>query len=508
MKPKLASRLHLLLLLLSVVIPLCFLFNNLSRFSSLPLVLSVLLIITLAGVFITAPSLQQSIKHHARAPLSAQNFTPIIISATLILATSIRLFFFFRFSYAPTSDPMYFFDSAQSLALGQGFGDNTFSVAFFPYLAAYSNILNLAMRIVSDPWLATILLNSAIDIAGATILYFFIKKLSKPESKLPILGFAIWVLNPFNIIFSILSLPIIIVNFFIVATIFLTYLLAEKVKTLVITQSLLLAITLGLTIGFGNMFRPIFAITLIALFIYFAYILLTNPWANKLFTLAGFSFAIIVGLYFSLQYANFAFVSHQTGISAARDSSGWSIFVGANHHHTGRWNESDTRARAEICDGIFIKAIDNDKCHRQLRDAGIARYENLGTINTVRLLRDKLRVFTSTQNYMYNARDSIIDFNGSQTSRLISTSILAYVITISLLTIYALAKLIKDTFLTRKITPITIFILLLMLGFFFSSMFVEAAHRYAQIMYPYFIIFAVLSLSSSRDSNAIPSVPQ
>jgi len=56
--------------------------------------------------------------------------------------------------------------------------------------------------------------------------------------------------------------------------------------------------------------------------------------------------------------------------------------------------------------------------------------------------------------------------------------------------------------------PIVLLVALTMLGFFLSDMFVEAASRYAQIMYPLFIVVAALFIQQKSESRqALDTLP-
>lgn len=420
-------------------------------------------------------------------------FTLITLSFTTLLAIIVRLYFYSHFSYAPVSDPVTFYDAAQKIANSTGLTGNSYP-AFFPYLAAYDNVLGVAMKVIRDPWLATILPNTIFDIAAAFIVYFLTKKLSKPSSKLPILAFAVWLLNPFNIIFSTLSLPIIIVNFFIIATVLLVYLLIKEVLARRIIQSLVCTLLLGVTIGIGNCFRPIFIIALVALFLLFVYTLLTHRNTGKLLLFLGVSFLLIVVIFFGVQKANLTLVAKETGLTPASNASGWSIYIGSNSATNGTWNQADQDRMSQICKDE--KSFDD--CHQKLQKVGIERYKSYGIGGSLNLFIRKLYVFSSDQGSTYNANDSLGNYANSKTQKIMNVYITIFIIVLFCLSswyLYYAAKTIRST---GTISPTVLFVALLVLGFSLSDMFVEAAERYAQIMYPLFILTSVLSLETFK----------
>jgi len=434
----------------------------------------------------------------ARAKTTCQNFsqhrhfTAIALAAIIVLGVCARLFFYARFTYAPISDPVTFYSAAHKLAIGQGMHGDSY-VAFFPYLAAYDNILALAMKLIPSPWLATILLNTALDLAAAAIAYFLIKKLARSGSKLPILAFGVWLLNPFNILFSVISLPIIAVNFFIITSLFLIYLLSENVTALKSAPTLGLAILVGLTMGYGNCFRPVFSIGLVALIMLFAYLLLTRGPTKKLVLLLGGSFLLIAVLFSGIQKLNLLSVAHETNLKPAAHYSGWSIYVGSNWYSDGTWTMADQFNMQAIC-----QKSTNESCQNKLQKAGIARYESYGKGGTLSLFIRKLSVFSSNQNSMYNADQSIPNYTKSTTAKVLNIYFVLFMVLLFALSAGFLYRSAESVLLNQKVAPVLLFAVILLVGFFLSDALVEAAPRYAQILYPIFTICAVLSLDQVK----------
>jgi hypothetical protein len=81
----------------------------------------------------------------------------------------------------------------------------------------------------------------------------------------------------------------------------------------------------------------------------------------------------------------------------------------------------------------------------------------------------------------------------STVSKLVDFYTLTFIIVIGILCVRFMYLSAKSVLSGKKNYPIIIFMTLLMNGFFFSAMFFEVSLRYAQIMYPLFICFALLS---------------
>jgi hypothetical protein len=305
------------------------------------------------------------------------------------------------------------------------------------------------------------------------------------------MAFGVWMLNQFIFLFSVLSLPIVIVNFFIIAVIFITYLLCntllkQRSQWLPITLSLLL----GAVVGCGNCFRPVFPIAIIALFLLFIYLWIKDMRNWKLSLLLSSSFLLVVIVFFGIQKLNITYVSAQTGLPAS-GNGGWNVYVGSNSETDGTWNQLDQDREKIICQG----ALSNKDCQGKLQHAGIARYKQQGTVGIFNLFIRKIYVFSSDQYSVYNANNSIGGYVDSSTQKRMGIYTVIFVMTLFALSVRFLYLSVKRALQGEEITPIVIFTSSLMLGFFFSSVFVETSSRYALVMYPMFTIFAVLALS-------------
>lgn len=473
-------------LLLGLMISAWFAVNNLQSVE--PALYSLMITIIVTSVLAVRLFAKDILKEKINLITKLKYFKLISIIVIGIFATSVRLFFYFNFSYLPVSDPVTFYDAARKIADGQGLIGDSY-VAFYPYLAAYDNILGYTMKIITDPWLATISLNTMFDIGAATIAYFLVKNLTKQGSMLPIVIFGVWLFNPFNILFSVLSLPIVIVNFFIITTIFITFLLnkslSENKKLSFISSSL----ALGLTIGYGNYFRPVFSIAIIALVLLFIYIVCTNNKSFKLLFLLISSFTIISLTFITIQKINISSVAAQTGMDAT-STYGWSVYVGSNSNSNGTWNQLDPHNKNVICKNTS----NNEACSVELQKAGIERYQQMGVSGTLDLFVRKLHTFSSNQSDVYNANDSISGYSNSRTKKIMNLYTNIFVITLSTLSVIFFYLSTKRFLLRNRVAPTVLFSTILMAGFFLSSMLVETSPRYAQIMYPLISVFAVLSI--------------
>lgn len=486
-----------LVLLLSSIISIWFLISNLrpiiSIISFLPIILSISAIM-FAKLFF--PDIIARVIGAMKSTTKKWgNREKVIICLSIILVgLLVRLLIFYQFEYEPVSDPRQFFKTAKLIADGTGIMGKSYQ-ALFPYLVAYTNLLGGFMKFITDPWLATIILNYLFDIFAAVFAFLFIRRITNPGSVGPVAVFSLWILSPFSILFSTLSLPIPVVNFFIIVGIYLVHLLSTELLIQNTKRVIVYAVILGLTFGIANWFRPVFPVFLVALFIYLLYLTITNKYQiAKVAILSALTLFVVVSIFFMAQRFNTSLVSSQTGYRTSDSSGGWSIYVGANKKHNGGWNRSDSAMLANL---IKEKNYDFKEIHHQLTRDGIERYKSYGVLGSLNLFGRKLYKFSSNQNILTNMDTSVVGYSNSRVSKLFDLYILvftSFIFAASTYYLYIQSRI--NLYYFKKFNPIILFVSLILLGFFFSSMFVEVANRYAQIMYPLFIITTALFLNN------------
>lgn len=429
-----------------------------------------------------------------------KHFVLVSILVITVVGLLARLFFYFKFSYNPASDPMTFYDAARAIAAGNGLQGDAY-IALFPYLAAYDNILAVAMKLISDPWLATILLNTFFDIMSSLVVFILLKKLLKSGSQLPLIAFGVWMLSPLNIIFSLISIPVIVVNFFIILTILISYLLIQQVSKLKTKYALILSVILGVVIGYGNCFRPIFLVAVIALTVIFIIMLLTTNKSVRFLRLFIMCILLSLLIFMGIQKLNLTFVSNEIGLNAAKNPSGVSLYVGSNWETSGQWRPYINDEMGVICEKSLAQKK-YDACHAELQSAAITRYKNYGILNSTFLFVSKLYHQVEQQNYLYNANQSIVGYMTSITSKVINIYLILYIIIVFTLSAKFLYLLAKQPMYDQVANTTLLFMALIMIGWFFSFMLAESAPRYSTILYPIFTVFSVLMLDNKTKSTS------
>ena len=480
---KLLEIVYIAVLACAGIVALLFFVNNLEAVVRSPMSSTALLVlVTISVLLFVSKSATQTIASVAAKVYSSKHFTLVVIGVAIVLGLIVRLYFFTHFSYAPISDPSTFYEAARKIAEGKGMTGDTYA-AFFPYLAAYNGLLGLATHLVADPWLAVIVLNFTLDIITGILIFVILKLVLTKQSFIPTLGSILWILSPFTILFSLISIPIAAVNLFITLAVYLSLLVLKFAQKSERTSFLLASLSLGLALGIGNAFRPLFIIFIIALCLAFIYIALTAKKRTSAALFLAPGFALIVVTYLLLQQVGIFAVHRATNLEPASNSSGWSIFVGANRESSGKWNIEDEGRMAELCQNLS-----RDDCHDELKEAGIARLSSYGLFETLELFTQKLYIFSSDQDNVYNADTSIVGYRESSAWKLFHTYTPTYFIFIlSFVLIFFYGALRQAT---RRPAAIYLFLSLLIIGIFFSTALVETSARYAQVIYPIFTILA------------------
>ncbi len=485
---------------LTGLVALWFLLSNLQPIGPAPYLLALLLLLAFA---MAVKLLWSQAARRGRA-----SFHRLLVTKPLwvclvasLLAVLVRLLIFRQFSYVPTSDPGTFVAFAEAVANDATLPDNYY-LAAFPYLATYINLLGGAIRLIGSSWLATIVVNTAFDLLGAIIVFHLVKRVGRAESPAPSLAFLLWVFSPFNLLFSLVSLPIVIVNCFIVGGVYLTELLRQKLAQAQRLPAVLLGLALGLTLGFANWFRPIFAVFLIALSLYFLFILLIKRAKKLTVLMTTLSFILVIGVFWGLQTINGWLVARQTSYAVPKTGEGWSVFVGANAEYHGSWNAPDQTWRQALDQEL---GYDTEAVQQRLLQEGIERYKNLGLLGALRLMVEKQYHFANKQNDLYNIEGSVVGYSGSRLMKLMNVYIILFTLALFAVVLCYNFRLARTAISKSKLSPTLVLLLaLLLLGLFFSNMLVESAFRYAQVLYPILIIFTVLYFDQHPEWSQYP----
>lgn len=314
----------------------------------------------------------------------------IIVIVLVVLAILLRvLLFLFNYSEVYSDEATFFYNA---MSLSSNLGINNKYIAVFPYLFGYIKFLSVFMKFFGTTLYHAIAFNIIIDLFGALFAYLFGKKTFK-DNKIGILFLLIWLFNPFNIVWCMKILPINIVNTMIIIGLYVFECLLSSFTN---KKYLVISIILGIILGIGNSFRPIIIIILIAIFLYYLYLLKFYQYNLKKIIL---SFILIILCYSTYNNLNYKVIEDVTGYTPSKNGSGWSIYVGSNINSNGQWFQEPK------LDEFFAK--DNDfspsEIHKYFLQEGIKNYKNYNLITLSKFMLKKLEVLTNdVYAYTYN----------------------------------------------------------------------------------------------------------
>lgn len=311
----------------------------------------------------------------------------------IILGIVLRLLLLFLNYSEVYSDEATFYNNAVSLSAKGGL--NNKYIALFPYLYSYITLLGNFMKLTSINFKMVVILNIILDLCGSLFAYLTGKNLKNKQYGLLLM--LMWLFNPFQILYCMKALPIIIVNVLFIISLYVFSLLNKQNKILYIT---IFSILLGITLGISNSFRPIFVILVIAIFLYYLYEIIINKsnYKNKIL-----SFILIALCFFGINKIYTNIVSSKTEYSIS-GSSGWTLYVGSNLESSGAWFYSEEFNKFVESDNFDTKNI-----HDYFQEKALLNYKSYSILETGLLFTKKYYILTSNLSH-YTYENTISNF--------------------------------------------------------------------------------------------------
>lgn len=255
-----------------------------------------------------------------------------------------------------TGDYIAYLNNSRSFA-NNGLVDS-FYVSLFPHLYTFIVLIGSWFKLVGDNYINFVLLNIVIELVGAGLLYFLVKKKISKNEALKIL--LLYLYNPFNILWIPICCPVIIVNTLLIAILFCFNKIDFEKKNYVFISGFL-----GFLISISNSFRPVMIILIIALVIYYGYLLMKKEMIKKILI----SFVFILTVFLISNKVILIFIEKNIGKNLAGYQSGFSLLVGSNTLSNGMWNKDDSELFYEL-----VENFGNIESHQMAKDLGIKRY--------------------------------------------------------------------------------------------------------------------------------------
>ena len=375
----------------------------------------------------------------------------------LIIPILIRISLFF-FNYGNISnDYAFFFNSAYNYA--NNIALNNEYIAKFPYLYFYIFILGNFFKIFGSNYNTVIFLNLVFEILSAFFFYLIVRKKYNKETTFKSL--LLYLYNPFIVFWVIKCCPVTIVNTFLMITIYMFINIDLNKKSFVAFSSLT-----GLFMGITNAFRPILIIFLIAIMIYYVYLIINKYNIKKIII----SFFLIISLFILTNYLTLLKVRNDINNYESKIDSGYTLLVGSNIESNGTWNKEDSQIFNDLTDRLGLSLAE-----KVIKRMALERYKSNGVSN-INLFANKAYVLGGNLNsYTFEEIDGTI-MNDIQplikTIFKVYLSVFLYLILI--INIIVAYKFAIDDNKLNEYKVLSIFTI----GLFTSTLLVEVSARY------------------------------
>lgn len=484
----------IILLLIAAVI-----LNDGLGFSSL--IISFCFLLLVGAIIVLRNKIWNFIKRHQRVAM-------VICALAIIVGVLLRLSFVLvgdQFSVKSTLTDTGVHWGGATMLVEDGQLDETIGVYenFFPYLTSYTSLLGMMMKIFGVGYNTVVISNTVFDII-AMIIIFVLFLLWKKDKRAGLLAAAVWAINPLQIIFCSVPMAIVITNTLLLLVILLVYLLYNhdmKRKWL----NLIVALICGIVLAIGNVFRPIFAVFLIAIIV--TYLVLVLKKNIRIWSCAVGCAVLLMGYFLTGIMLQNIFSSVNPYFVKSDNNVGWSVFVGANYERSGRWSADDSN----IFFGEVLESVNGDTAEAQdkILKMGFYRYHDLllrgrlldHTINKAAVL------FSDVENSIGDFRD---DFRVEEkpgaavpyqiVQNLILIFYLSLVIVVGCFTVWMYRNGIMKYYERNKFI---LYLLVVFIGLFAVSLLVEVMNRYCL---PFVALLIILTVNAVWDMGKRKSV--
>lgn len=404
-------------------------------------------------VFIAFIRFKDFFKNILKQKISKKFLFPLIIIIGVLLRIAIV---FIGYQPIPAGgDYETFFYNASTFCESNTIASK-FYVELFPYLIPYMCILGAFFKLTTISYQSMVILNVILDLCIPLFLYFTFENTNVRKATV-----SLWLFNPINIIWCMVCSPIVLVNFGIALSILIFSKILKHINSKIF---ILYSILTGIIMGISNTFRPLMPIMLIAIFLYFIYVILTS---KKFITNYIISFILITVSFFGIKYSSYNIMNKIIDGNVST-TSGWTLFLGSNIETDGMWYSS-----AET-DAIFNKNLSAEEIQQEFKQLAITRYKSNG-INNITLFIKKLFVLTGNiAGSSFTTLLSTAEINNATFTKVLRLLIHLYIDFLVLLNV--LNTLLDINY--NKLDKSDLFYMLLYIGIITAHIFVEVHSRY------------------------------
>ena len=374
--------------------------------------------------------------------------------------------------------------------------------AFFPHLMTYSATLAGFMKIFGTGYNAVLFSNLIFDLIAVMAIYLLLRQWRGQTAAR--LGAIFWLLNPLEILFCSCSLSIVVTNMWLAIALLLSFLAIQDLRQ----QShwwktVLIALGLGLSVGIGNAYRPIFTVVLIAFALVLLYKVLCR--GKSLILPAVVSFLLVVCA--NIGCSKLIDLGHQAinPYATSGVGVGWNFFIGANYDTNGHWSREDSALLTPLLYGQPAEETDVTAIQRHFLELAIDRYKAMGITKFLpHLLNKSVTLFADDSETITWPVTTGFHISGDHPAYLAAHSlgVIIFVVCVVLTFLYCLQIFWRRSGPSKwQFDTYTLFLMLCICGLIAISLLVEVMRRYTMPLLVIFVIFAATELA--RKSNTV-----
>ncbi|WP_368996733.1 glycosyltransferase family 39 protein [Caldifermentibacillus hisashii] len=348
-------------------------------------------------------------------------------------------------------------------------------VALFPHIFGYSSFLSIFMKIFGASYMLPPILNVILSTISVTLIYFICKKIA--DQRIAIVASLLWIFFPSQTIYNMFALSEPLYTTVLLSIIALMIVIHEKLSDRLKTfgYSLVLAVLLA----FMNMSRPIAAIPIIALAIWFFIIDIKHIGNKKIFVNKIIYLVTVIIAYSFLTTLSDHYISYRLGEEIAT-VPGYNIHVGFNMDSYGQWNQHDSDLLYYYNDMKELSA--NDVQRKMLEEA-------------------KNRIFHEDNNFFKLFCVKFLIFLGKDDAAVgYASSVLDHPLRLQILSdVYYYSLLLASLFGTfivfkKRERSVVIVLCLYTIGLTMAQMLVEVSSRYHYSLTISFVVLASIGI--------------
>lgn len=319
----------------------------------------------------------------------------------VIICFAVKLAWVLSYQIQPLVDYATFYYTAEELS--KNFVITNRYIALFPHIFGYASFLSVFLKIFGSSYMVPPILNVILTTISMGLIYAVSRKIG--GVKTAITASVLWIALPSQTMYNMFAMSEPLYCTVLLLIWLIMIIVHEKIVNINIKRLLVYSILIAALLAFMNMVRPIAAVPIVALVIWF-FIIDTKHignrkiWLNKI-TYVG---VIVVG-YLVFSSAINQYITLRLGEEIA-STPGYNIYVGFNEESSGKWNQPDAELLFHYSDKPGWTA---DDAQQEMLKEAKERVQS-GNINFVKLFSDKFFEFLGEDNAAVSYAGPVLDY--------------------------------------------------------------------------------------------------